>query len=62
MNETRYDLINGSVSVPTRHEIQQEEYMTAVLRQSLGDCACECHYTEPYGWVPECGCPVHDPE
>lgn len=25
--------------------------------------ACEeydCHYTEPYGFVPEAGCPVHD--
>lgn len=21
-----------------------------------------CGYCEPYGWVPECGCPVHDPE
>lgn len=22
----------------------------------------ECNFTEPYGWVPEAGCPVHDPE
>lgn len=21
-----------------------------------------CGYVEPYGFVPECGCPVHDPD
>jgi len=21
-----------------------------------------CGYVEPYGFVPECGCPIHDPE
>lgn len=25
------------------------------------DCGKECHWTERYGFVPECGCPVHDP-
>lgn len=25
------------------------------------DCGRECHWTEKYGFVPECGCPVHDP-
>ena len=24
------------------------------------DCHHCCAYVEPYGWVPECGCPVHD--
>ncbi len=26
-----------------------------------GKCGNACAYVEPYGWVPECGCPVHDP-
>lgn len=21
---------------------------------------CDCHFTEPYGFVPEAGCPEHD--
>lgn len=25
-----------------------------------GDCGCACAYIEPYGWVPEAECPVHD--
>lgn len=25
-------------------------------------CGYACGYVEPYGFVPECGCPVHDPE
>lgn len=60
MIDIRYDLHTGQAKIPTRYETQHEEYMTATLRQSLGECDHECHYTEPYGWVPECGCPVHD--
>ena len=25
-------------------------------------CGNACAWVEPYGWVPEDGCPVHDPE
>ena len=25
-----------------------------------GDCGLSCGYTEPYGFVPEDGCPIHD--
>lgn len=60
MDDLRLDLITGKTSIPTRQETQHEEYMTATLMQSLGSCDYACHYTEPYGWVPECGCPVHD--
>ena len=24
------------------------------------DCGHECHWVEPYGWVPEADCPIHD--
>ena len=27
-----------------------------------GDCGNACGYEEPYGWVPEACCPIHDPE
>lgn len=27
-----------------------------------GRCGNECAMTEPYGWVPEGSCPIHDPE
>ena len=31
------------------------------LRYALtGDCGCVCEYAYPYGFVPECGCPIHD--
>ncbi len=26
------------------------------------ECGWLCSHTVPYGFVPECGCPVHDPE
>lgn len=60
MSDVRLNLLTGEVSLPTKADMQHEEYMTAVLRQSLGDCDYECAYVEPYGWVPEVGCPVHD--
>ena len=25
-----------------------------------GDCGMFCGYTKTYGFVPECGCPIHD--
>jgi hypothetical protein len=58
--DSRYNLITGAITVPTKAELQQEEYMTAVLKQQLGECDCACRYTEPFGWVPEADCPVHD--
>lgn len=30
--------------------------------QAGATCGYVCGYQEPYGFVPECGCPVHDPE
>ena len=62
MIDVRLDLITGKASIPTRQEIQHEEYMTAVITQTLGKCDYACEYVEPYGWVPEADCPVHDSE
>lgn len=33
----------------------------ALNGNSLNDCDNGCGYVPPYGFVPECGCPVHDP-
>ncbi len=30
--------------------------------EGVNDCGFICEYVEPYGFVPECGCPVHNPE
>jgi len=27
---------------------------------ATGDCGLSCGVTEPYGFVPECDCPIHD--
>jgi len=55
-----YDLISGQVVIPSKHELQHEEQMTAMIKHDTSECGYECCYTEPYGWVPEAGCPVHD--
>ena len=33
-----------------------------VVKPEEEPCRCECHRVEPYGFVPEAGCPVHDPD
>ena len=35
--------------------------MVSIFRYLLtGWCGNFCHHTKKYGFVPECGCPVHD--
>ena len=60
MTEWSLDLLTGRFSVPTTAEAKHEERMTNLTKQRLGDCEYACRYAEPFGWVPECGCPVHD--
>lgn len=37
--------------------------MLTIIRYLLtGNCYHVCDYTQPYGWVPEACCPVHDPD
>lgn len=33
---------------------------TVVQYWLTGDCGNNCGWEEPYGWVAEAGCPVHD--
>jgi len=42
-----------------------DEYLDMVstvggLTKRAADCGYACGYQEPYGFVPEAGCPVHD--
>jgi hypothetical protein len=48
-----------------------KRFLTRVMRrlqypaeQERDALPCEnaCGYEEPYGFVPECGCPIHDPD
>lgn len=60
MREWRFDLISGRLEFPSDAEIAHEDRMTELTKKRLGDCDYACRYTEPYGWVPEADCPVHD--
>jgi hypothetical protein len=62
MEEFRLNLITGRIELPTDAELAHEERMTELTKKRLGKCDCACRYTEPFGWVPECGCPIHDPD
>lgn len=44
-------------------ETQEEINMNrkdGIYPYPLDDCGYMCQYVEPYGFVPEVGCPVHD--
>lgn len=62
MTSWELDLITGRFKVPTQAEEAHEDRMTKLTKERLGECDFACRYTEPYGWVPECGCPIHDPD
>lgn len=44
--------------------VRQMQRLRVIVRHFLtGDCGMAgCGYMEPYGFVPEAGCPVHDKE
>ncbi len=42
-------------------ERDQADILTNDFKKVLGQCEMECHWHPTYGWVPEAGCPVHDP-
>ena len=56
------DLITRNVTVITPEQEHAEDFMTALYKATHGDCDNACMWAEPYGWAPECGCPVHDPD
>lgn len=32
------------------------------IADDVSECGYACHWHPVYGWVPECGCPEHDPD
>lgn len=56
-----YDLINQKFLEISLGQRAYEKVMTRLrIIQDGIRCNHECAWVEPYGWVPECGCPVHD--
>ncbi len=41
---------------------KNDYYITLAQLERILEKSCpgECHFTVPYGFVPEAGCPVHD--
>ena len=37
-------------------------FVSLVRFHLTGNCGNACAHVEPYGWVPEAGCPIHDTE
>jgi len=58
--DIRENLASGKISINTNAEQKNQELMTSEYKAKLGDCDNECAWVEPYGWIPEAGCPVHD--
>jgi len=54
------DLATGKVSPVTRGQVEWEDKKTTEMKGKLGDCDYACCWSDGFGWVPECGCPVHD--
>lgn len=40
--------------------IGDEGSFTYIEPETLDMYVCECHFAEPYGFVPEADCPIHD--
>ena len=54
------NLITGKTAPITEGQADWEDKKTVEMKKELGDCDFECHWADGFGWVPECGCPVHD--
>jgi hypothetical protein len=54
------NLITGELSTLSADQEAYEDHMTAEMKKRLGECDRACRYSEPYGWVPEADCPIHD--
>lgn len=62
-HDNAYALPSGVMWPRCKHCGRQFMVRDREVVKDPGPCDCGgCGYCEPYGWVPECGCPVHDPE
>lgn len=55
-----HDLITGDIEVLTKGEQFTMDFYTTIFKGFFGDCDNACVWANPYGWSPECGCPIHD--
>lgn len=56
------DLISGRTRAISRDELGLRQKVTEDFKKVLGECDGVCEWHPTYGWVPEAGCPVHDPD
>jgi len=56
------EMANESLAPADNTEMHRlAEVMSKTRKKSMGlDCGCDCFFTDPYGFVPQGGCPVHD--
>jgi len=54
------NLITGEIKVLTKDEQFARDFNTTVIKGLFGDCDNACAWDEVFGWVPECGCLIHD--
>ncbi len=55
-----YTLATGEVREVSLDERGVNLVMTRREKQIRGECDHFCEWVHPYGWIPECGCEVHD--
>lgn len=47
--------------MPDQFDAMAEEIVTQHdLTDEVSECGFACAFVEPYGWVPEADCPIHD--
>ncbi len=56
-----HNLVTGKVTPVFQDQLDWEDKKTAEYKAKHGECNEQCRWMDGYGWVPECGCPVHDP-
>jgi len=54
------NLATGKVTVIEADQLKWEDRKTKEYMDKHGHCDNVCAWVDQYGWVPECGCPVHD--
>ena len=59
---TELDLLSGAVREISANEEKLVEVVTRHFMQELGQCEGACTWHVVFGWAPEAGCPVHDPD
>lgn len=59
---TELDLHTGHTRIISKNEEILTDWVTRHFMQQLGQCEGACTWHRVFGWAPEAGCPVHDPD